>query len=76
MTVIRNSLNKVTYFVKKVKGVRKVGMTKGLAKKPKSSGNFSGSYSHRLAKSAITARQYSQSCLLLPVHISQGLHNR
>ncbi|WMV08073.1 hypothetical protein MTR67_001458 [Solanum verrucosum] len=55
MTSARKSFNEVTYFVKKVEGVRRDGQAKALAKKPKSTGNFHGSYSRGSCRPTLAA---------------------
>ncbi|WMV14705.1 hypothetical protein MTR67_008090, partial [Solanum verrucosum] len=50
------SFNEVTYFVKKVKGVRRDDQVKALAKKAKNSGNFQGSYSRGSGRPTLAAQ--------------------
>uniref|UniRef100_M1DDR0 'chromo' domain containing protein n=1 Tax=Solanum tuberosum TaxID=4113 RepID=M1DDR0_SOLTU len=56
MTSAGKSFNEVTYFVKKVEGVRREGQAKALAKKAKNSGNFQGSYSRDSGRPTPAAR--------------------
>jgi len=57
MTSAGKSFNEVTYFVKKVEGVRQDGQGKALAKKAKNSGNFQGSYSRGSGRPTLAAQQ-------------------
>uniref|UniRef100_M1D9J7 Uncharacterized protein n=1 Tax=Solanum tuberosum TaxID=4113 RepID=M1D9J7_SOLTU len=56
MTSAGKSFDEVTDFVKKVEGVRSDGQDKALAKKPKSTCNFQGSYSKGSGRPTFAAR--------------------
>lgn len=55
MIFVGKSFNNMTYFVKKVEGLRKVGQVNVLAKSPKSVGTFHGSYYRGLGRPVIEA---------------------
>lgn len=69
------SFNMVTYFVKKVERMRKARQAKDLAKRPKITSNFQGSYFRGSGKLFVVASQCNQPFLLLHMGTLR-LHNK
>lgn len=68
MTSAGKIFNEVTDLVKKVKGVRRDGQAKALAKKAKNTSNFQGSYSRGSGRPTLAARPIQSA---RPVSISK-----
>lgn len=67
MTFVGRSFKEVTYYVKKVEGVRRDGQAKALEKMARNSSNFKRTYSRGLGRTMLAAKNIQST---MPAYIS------